>query len=314
MNGLMKGAEISYRIDASITIIRNMFKSTLRKSQGISVWPIDTRSLSMASPDYFTDLSVVQASIKDSGNSIPVETGQGHDANLILLSSLAEPARFSITASFPEDYALTCCNDVTMRLSVKKMNLFPTDLYLQSFQILLVGYTDVRAGNVAHGEMTFWMIQSLSNINMKICAGEDGLGETREIDQVLWEGKPLPNAVVPSFTSCNIQRRYELEILMGFQCGSPKSRVLFVQLRTPVQIFSGLRPGRRLSIADMESFNADSAYSPSTDCFENGIVYNRVHGLLHDRGSPHSYGDNPPPSTPPTYEEAIEEKFRNSLN
>lgn len=139
-----------------------------------------------------------------------------------LLSSLYAPARILVTASFPEDYVLRCRSDISMRLMVKKLDSFAADLYLQSFQALLVGYTDIRSGRVSHSEISFWMIQSLSNLGLRLFSDDDDGGASRDIDSHLWEGRPLPDSVVPSFESCNVDRRYELEIMMGFQCESTK--------------------------------------------------------------------------------------------
>lgn len=88
--------------------------------------------------------------------------------------------------------------------------------------MLLVGFTDIRAQSTQHGQMTFWMIQSLSNLEFQVSSTEDAMGSETKIDEALWEGKALPDEVIPSFETCNLGRRYELEILMGFQCGSPK--------------------------------------------------------------------------------------------
>jgi hypothetical protein len=135
---------------------------------------------------------------------------------------MADSAQILISASFPPDFSLTCGHDITMCLNVRKLNRFPCDMYLQNFQMLLVGYTDIRAGTVAHGQIEFWIIQSLSNLGLKNGSADDNVGTVREIDPSLWKGKTLPESVIPSFETCNVDRRYVLEILMGFQCWSLK--------------------------------------------------------------------------------------------
>lgn len=148
------------------------------------------------------------------------EFAQSHATSFGDQPQLAESAQILINARFLEDFALRCTSDIAMQLSVRKLNSYPADLYLQSFQILLVGYTDIRAGSARHGQMSFWTVQSLSNMEIKIFGAEDGPDTIREIDPTLWEGKALPATAVPSFSSCNVDRKYELEILMGFQCRS----------------------------------------------------------------------------------------------
>lgn len=111
-----------------------------------------------------------------------------------------------------------------MRLTVEKLNPFSHDLYLQSFQLLLVGYTDIKAGTATKKETSCWTIQSLSNLQTKIFTAHADAAAERVVDLRLWERITLPESVVPSFETCNLVRRYELEILMGFQCRGPRVR------------------------------------------------------------------------------------------
>lgn len=150
-----------------------------------------------------------------------------------------------------------------MRLEVKKLRAYSHSVYLQSFQLLLFGYTTSRAGTTTNEHLSCWTIQTTSNLRAKIFEGEDGSEEKmeRDVDPSLWEGKRLPHEAVPTFEFCNLARRYELEVSMGFQCcgyevmhsyscsmntctdGFDKDqagRLLVVQLRIPVRISSGL--------------------------------------------------------------------------
>lgn len=138
--------------------------------------------------------------------------------------------------------------EVKMDLSVTKLNQHPQDLYLQSFQVLLVGYTDIRAGGTTHGHMSFWTLQSLSNIRSQVFSASDPPETHRVINPNLWDSVILDESVVPNFVACNLERRYELELLMGWQCrkGEHVGRVFFVQVRTPVQISSGVRPSEQV--------------------------------------------------------------------
>ena len=114
---------------------------------------------------------------------------------------------------------------MNINIDIEKLVGHESDLYLQSFQALLVGYTDVRVGATTRVQMAFWMIQSLSNLGLKVFSSDDEEGTVNEIDPALWGDKPLHGSVVPSFQSCNLERRYELELLLGFQCNSPKVSV-----------------------------------------------------------------------------------------
>ena len=136
------------------------------------------------------------------------------------LSTTASAAQISISAHFLPNYSLLRNRHMTMRLSILKINSFAYDLYLQSFQMLLVGYTDIKAKSPSptDTQISCWTIQSMSNIGLPVLHNFEDVGAEREIDRNLWEGEALPDIIVPSFDSCGLVRRYELDISMGFQC------------------------------------------------------------------------------------------------
>lgn len=54
----------------------------------------------------------------------------------------------------------------------------------------------------------------------------DPIGKDMVIDSKYWDQVPLPSSVAPSFETCNISRRYELEARVGLSYGkSGKSQV-----------------------------------------------------------------------------------------
>ena len=206
------------------------------------------------------------------------------------------PAKILISATFQPDFQLvkTLGADgkrrVKMDLSVTKLNEHPQKLYLQSFQMLLVGYTNIRAGAAAHGHLSFWTLQSLSNIGLQVFTASDASGAKRTIDSELWDGIALDDSVVPQFATCNLERRYELEVLMGWQCqsGEHAGRVFFVQARTPVRIFSGIERSRQSAKSEAST---EDDLAVTTD-FEKSQS-------LRSEGSCARY------SAPPTYDEVV---------
>lgn len=177
---------------------------------------------------------------------------------------------------------------------MKKLNQHPQELYLQSFQMLLVGYTDIRAGAATHGHMSFWTLQSLSNLDLKIFTSSDPSGAERSIDSRLWGDITLEDSVVPNFATCNLERRYELEVLMGWQCqsGEHAGRVFFVQARTPVHISSGFQRDGHIRKA-----GATKARDGLTALI--GCSKSQLQSLEKERGVRARF------SEPPTYDEAI---------
>lgn len=178
-----------------------------------------------------------------------------------------------------------------MRLVAERLNYSAHSLYIASFQLLLFGYTDIRAGSAASGQMSSWMIQSLSNLDLELSSGDDA---TRcDIDPTLWRDKHIPETAVPSFETCNMSRRYEFEILLGLQCkhDGKAGRVSVVQLRVPVKIGSGLSPARTVEAVRMAEIPIRLA--------------NEVGEAVERTPSPRGTNEKEEFSAPPTYEEAI---------
>ncbi|KAF2821138.1 hypothetical protein CC86DRAFT_109709 [Ophiobolus disseminans] len=259
ISDLQKGNKVAYRVDVAVTMMRNMFKSRTVKSCPITIWPIDAYSAqhnhksssSSSSSSSVAAVTTARATILGP-SSLPLPSH--HQAEDVLGLT---PAEILISATFQPHFQLVKTpntdarspynREVKMDLSVTKLNEHPQELYLQSFQMLLVGYTDVRAGAVTHGHMSFWTLQSLSNIGLQVFTASDASGAKRTIDSRLWDGVTLDGSVVPHFATCNLERRYELEVLMGWQCksGEHAGRVFFVQARKPVRISSGMQRTRQ---------------------------------------------------------------------
>jgi hypothetical protein len=60
---------------------------------------------------------------------------------------------------------------------------------------------------------------SLSGLRIPILTKNDPLRHEAVIDQTLWDRIPLPNTVAPSFDTCNLTRKYELEVRVGLGYG-----------------------------------------------------------------------------------------------
>ncbi|KAJ4292463.1 hypothetical protein N0V90_009125 [Kalmusia sp. IMI 367209] len=294
MENLVRGADVSYRIEVAVTTYRNLFKSTTRKSTRITVWPIDTSpdSILIILPHSFPSTKSVTASILGPPDlTTPPNTGD----DMRHLCTVAGPTRVIITACFAQDFHLShgSIRNIAMRLTTKKLHDSPQSLYLSSFQLLLFAYTDIRAGSASSGQMSCWTIQSLSNLGLELAPATDE--QEYDIDPMLWHDKCIPETAVPSFEGCNMARRYEVEILLGLQCREPgngkSGRISVVQLRVPVRIGSGLVPGRKLS--DVENEEVPLALEVWND------------GEIGQRSSRSGFGDKDAFPAPPTYEEAM---------
>ncbi|KAF9697939.1 hypothetical protein EKO04_004202 [Ascochyta lentis] len=295
---LQKGTEVTYRVDAIVTTLRNMFKSRITKSSPLTIWPVDKITThDDTKPSLSSAIATARATILGPG-SLPLPPHRlANDIRGLgpaeIIISATFPPEFGFTKSCPDGASLQDTRKVALNLSVTRLNDHPQDMYLQSFQMLLVGYTDIRAGATTHGQMSFWTLQSLSNIGLQVFESSDASGTQHHIDPNLWSDVELDESVVPDFSTCNLVRRYELEILMGWQCrsGEHAGRVFFVQVRTPVRISSGLSPGRLRAKGEAGLLKDDTQPSQSLR-HEEPRVMHRV-----------SYA-------PPTYDEAVRASVR----
>jgi hypothetical protein len=78
------------------------------------------------------------------------------------------PPRVSIDARLPNPAILTCNQDIPLRLLLRNISERTKNVYLQMLQIELIGYTKVRAHEVARTESNSWILCSFSNMAIPI--------------------------------------------------------------------------------------------------------------------------------------------------
>jgi hypothetical protein len=157
---------------------------------------------------------------------------------------------------------------VPLRLILKKLTDSPDRIYLQMLQIELISFTKIVAHDLTREEIGSWVIVSRSNMNIALGGEADAPGTDWNIDPILWNKFPLPNSVAPSFETCNIERRYELEVRIGLMHGTPgdmkvrnippsslpasfltnilQPQLIVLPLRMPVKVYSGIAPPQAL--------------------------------------------------------------------
>ena len=192
---------------------------------------------------------------------------------------------------------------------MKNMSTRTKNVYLQMLQIELIGYTKVRAHEVARTESNSWILCSFSNMNIPLGAPTDPLETDVPINPEYWSGKPIPNTVPPTFQTCNLSRFYELEVRVGVGYGSYKQgedQLVVLPLRLPVKVYSGIAPPKALLDAALvgdEGTTANLGVPPPAQ-------------RPHAPTTPSHTGPSTIPTTtrpqsdsfeapPPTYEEAV---------
>ena len=227
-------------------------------------------------------------------------------------TSSGVPPRVAIDARLPNPAILTSNRDIPMRLLIKNMSGRTKNIYLQMLQVELIGYTKVRAHDVARTESNSWILCSFSNMAIPIGSPTDPLETEVPVNPEYWSGKVIPNTVPPTFTTCNLSRFYELEVRVGIGYGSYKhgeDQLVVLPLRLPVKVYSGIAPPKALLEATAKG--DDSMAASAGGAPPGHEAHQAAHGPVTAgpssgawAGAPaagEEHGEAPPPS----YEEAV---------
>ena len=133
------------------------------------------------------------------------------------------PPSISIDGRLPDPAIITCNDSLPLRILITKKNESPATIYLRTLSITLIGFTQIRAQDLRAQEAQSWVIVSQGHIDKALNTSVGGNGNIREVDPAMWKQRPLPNTVSPSFNTCNISRRYELEVKAGLSWGSAQN-------------------------------------------------------------------------------------------
>ncbi|RFU75475.1 arrestin domain-containing [Trichoderma arundinaceum] len=163
-----------------------------------------------------------------------------------------------ISARLPHPLILTCNQPIPLRLIAKKLVDSSEQIHLVSFQMDLIGVTEIRSHGLFHHKVNRWVVVSYTDLSIPLCAPGDEVGKELTLSDELWRNRALPNTVAPSFNTCNLSRKYEIELKIGVCWGKPKSgpmakdpftqpQTIFLPLHfANVNIFSGITPPAEL--------------------------------------------------------------------
>lgn len=186
----------------------------------------------------------------DKGGGEPLENGSnGTSADT---PGQAPAPSIEMSARLPHPPVLTCNQSVPLRLIAKKLVDSPEQVYLVSFQMDLIGITEVRSHNIYDKKINRWVVVSSADLSIPLTSSpQDPVGNEFVVPDELWKNRPLPNTVAPSFVACNLHRRYELELKIGLAWGKPKSgmmlnsqpQTIFLPLHfAQLEVYSGITP------------------------------------------------------------------------
>lgn len=211
LTGFPGEAEIRYYI--KVTVQRpSLFKENRRSAIGFKFLPIEPPRGPKTSKEVYA---------KRQFEFHPgLVTGQKKGLFSKAKPSLSNtPPKGEIDARLPSPAILTCNEPLPLRLIVRKTNESPEQTFLMSLQVALIGTTEVRALDVKRTETSQWIMMSLQGLAIPIGSASDKVGTETLVDGTLWKSIPLPNTVAPSFHTCNLTRRYEVEVRVGLGYG-----------------------------------------------------------------------------------------------
>ncbi|XXH03713.1 hypothetical protein Hte_010119 [Hypoxylon texense] len=264
LTGFPQEAEIRYYI--KVTIQRpGFFKENWRYQVGFKFLPIEpprpaktTQEAFARRPFAFQPRPPAHQKTRKS-----LFGGKASTANLADESSQLPPS-VEVSARVPFPSILTCNEPLPLRLIARKLAPTTTadqQVYVTALEIALVGYTQVRVQTLQHTERTAWIVLSAPSLRIALFnSPADPVDAEFEIPSSLWKDRRLPNTIAPTFRTCNLARRYEIEIMATLSWGLPPSgsssssnskqlppQAITLPLKlSKVDVYSGINPPQEL--------------------------------------------------------------------
>ncbi|KIY02360.1 uncharacterized protein Z520_02498 [Fonsecaea multimorphosa CBS 102226] len=324
LSGFPGEAEIKYYVKA--TIVRpKFFQENIRAIADINFLPIEPpRPLNRHEETFARRKRQFQRYPAESQKKMGGLFGRKSSTPT---SAEEEPPAFQVDARLPSPAIITCNEPLPLRILVEKLNDSSATAFLKMLQIELTGYTHVRALDLERTETTKWPLMSQANMNMPLGNPTEKGRKEWKLPSRLWDDYPLPNTVCPSFDTCNISRRYELEVTVGLahaMASGVRPELMVLPLRLPVLVYSGIAPPPKLLQAMANNPRPQPAplhLSPPRPPELNGMSSQPVTPLetpttpLSEISSypapvgsynPHEQSDLPD-DAPPSYEDAMAE-------
>ncbi|EWC45797.1 hypothetical protein DRE_05134 [Drechslerella stenobrocha 248] len=171
-------------------------------------------------------------------------------------------SRFYVEARLPSPPIITPNEPIPLRILFTKLVPFGPPIVLRSLQIRLQSTTQIRVHDIKHDFIGSGHAHSNMSLAIPVLHPHSPVGEELEADNTSWRHWTLPSSVQPSFVTCNIRRKYDLEIMVGISLG-PQPQVELVNLLMPVEVFSGIRPPPELQLVN--SGRKSSNLAPGSD-------------------------------------------------
>ncbi|KIV82525.1 hypothetical protein PV11_04628 [Exophiala sideris] len=329
LSGFPGLAEIKYYVKA--TVVRpKFFQGNMRSVSDIKFLPIEPPRPRNRDEEIFARR---KRQFQHYNRGLPQMKGLFKKAPTPMSAHEEAPA-FQIDARLPSPAILTCNEPLPLRILIQKLNDSSSNAFLSMLQIDLIGHTYVRAHDLERTETTTWQLMSQANMNMPLGSPSEKNPKEWKLPSRLWDHLPLPNTVCPTFETCNISRRYELEVRVGLahgEAGDMRPEVIVLPLRLAVMVYSGIAPPEKLlramannprpQLATAPLFprprpNDDIPRTPQTPVPPQTPVETPTTPLSEINYSPaqtgysgHDHQHDLPDEAPPSYEDAIADEI-----
>ncbi|KAJ6789409.1 hypothetical protein PWT90_03639 [Aphanocladium album] len=319
LSGVYNDAEIRYYI--KVTVQRpGLLKENWRFQLGFKFMPIEPPRSEPRGQESFARRPFSFAARppspqgKQKGSLFGIKKKEKGDAESP--ETPAPPQSVELSARLPHPLVLTCNRPVPLRLIAKKLVNNPQQVYLTSFQMDLIGTTTLSAHGQVLRKNNRWVIASNPQLEIPLITPTAEVGAEIVVPDEVWSQKPLPNTVAPSFTTCNISRRYEVQILATLRLGKKGGKTIPESITLPlhfanVEVYSGIKPPRELVEAATNGGFSQSELRPNLPPRQS------VSGPSGSGNAPplpqrRPSGQAPPPAeeyedAPPSYSEAMAE-------
>jgi hypothetical protein len=212
LTGFPGEAEVRYYV--KVTVQRpSIFKENRRSAIGFKFLPIEPPR----APPTTNEIYARRPFTFQAGLASHAKKTSMFKKNPTPLSETAPKGE--VDARLPSPAVLTCNEPIPLRILLRKTNESAENVFIVSLQAHLYGFTEVRAQDVARTETSTWVLFSLNGLSIPVGSPSDPVRKENIIDGQMWDRIPLPNTVAPSFHTCNLTRKYELEVRVGLGYG-----------------------------------------------------------------------------------------------
>jgi hypothetical protein len=144
------------------------------------------------------------------------------NVNLSTIASelLCPPLTYEVEVELQNGPFLLLGHPIALGVKIMHMNGEKNAISLQDFQTMLRETTEIRARGSIQSFTRSWVIQTMTNLHQPlVAANRPTVGSVLELDDRLWSRHCVPVHLAPTFETCNLIRRYKLEIRLGIEFG-----------------------------------------------------------------------------------------------